>query len=129
MKIDCKNLHCLVHNNALACIMIKDKDKAEKISKTLTKDNRVVEVELYFNGVNMPAEIIEEWLLEQHNLQCEKLKQKYSDIEKEVHKRVEKELKKLTAKHIEQLKQKTQKIQDVLDKINNAIDYNCWDEI
>lgn len=129
MKIDCKNLHSLVHNNALACIMIKDKDKAEEISNTLTKDNRVVEVELYFNGVNMPTKIIEEWLLEQHTLQCEKIKQQYSDIDKEVQNRVDKQLKKLTEKHIEQLKQKTQKIQNVLDQISNDLEYNCWDEI
>lgn len=129
MKIDCKNLHSLVHNNALASIMLKDKAKAEEISNTLTKENRVVEVELYFNGVIMPTEIIEEWLLEQHNLQCEKLKQKYSNIEKEVQNRVDKALKKVTEKHIEKLKQKTQKIQNVLNKISNDIEYNCWDEI
>lgn len=129
MKIDCKNLHSLVHNNALACIMIKDKAKAEEISNTLTKDNRVVEVELYFNGVHMPTEIIEEWLLEQHTLQCKKLEQQYLDIEKEVQKRVDKQLKKVTGKHIEQLKQKTQKTQNVLEKISNDLEYNCWDEI
>lgn len=126
-KIDCKNLRSLLNNNALANVMINNSEKAEEISKTLTPEDRSVTVEVLFNGVSVPAQLLEDWLKEQHELQSKKISDKYSDIEKEVQSRVALELAKVKEEYIENLKQKTWKIQEVLSKIDNDLEYSSFD--
>ena len=126
-KIDCKNLRSLLGNNALASVMINNKDKAEEISRTLTPEDRTVTVEVLFNGVSVPAQILEDWLKDQHQLQSKKIFDNYSDIEKEIKSRVELELTKVKGEYIENLKQKTYKIQEVLSKISDDLEYSSFD--
>lgn len=126
-KIDCKNLRSLLNNNALASVMINNREKAEEISKTLTPEDRTVTVEVLFNGVSVPAQILEDWLKDQHNFQSKKILEKYSDVEKEIKSRVASELTKVKYEYIEKLKQKTYRIQDVLSKISDDLEYSSFD--
>ena len=125
MKIDCKNIFATQHI-ALTHIMLQDSKIAKEIGKTLTHDNKIIDVDLRFNGVVVDAKIIEDWLQEQYKNQEVQLQKQYEDVEKEIQKRVEEQLNALTNAHISALKERTQKIQDVLFQINEDLEYVNW---
>ena len=127
LKIDCNNLHSLLRENALASVMVSNKEKAEEISKTLTSEDRTVIVEVLFNRVVVSTQILEDWLKQQHDAQSKKVFDKYSDIEKEIKSRVDLELVKVRDEYIENLKQKTHNIQGALSNISDTLEYYSLD--
>lgn len=126
MEIKVSNLQYGETQKIVTHVMLYDKNKAEEIAKTLEgipSKERVVKVSAIFNGVEVDGQVIEDLLKERVRQYDESLKLKYSDVEAEISRRVEKIKKELEEQYRSEAIDKIESIRQTLDRIE--VDLEC----
>lgn len=112
----------------LSHIMLEDSDKAEQISKTLDGlkgDDRLVDVKVVFNGIEVDGKVMEDWLQYQFESFSKKMKEQYEDIEKEIERRVNEYKKDLECNYKSEVMSKLNSVNELLTRIE--VDIECLD--
>lgn len=128
MIINTQNLLTTERKVILSHIMLEDSDKATQISKTLDGlegDDRLVDVKVVFNGIEVDGKVIEDWLQYQVNNFSKKLKEQYDDIEIEIQRRVSEHKKELEHNYRSEIMDKLGSVNELLNRIE--VDLECLD--
>lgn len=128
MKINTQNLLSTERKVILSHIMLEDSEKAAEIAKTLDGlkgDDRTVDVKLLYNGVEVNGKVIEDWLQYQVNHFQKQFEEHYSDVEKEIQRRVDKHKKDLEYNYRSDVIDKLNSVKETLNRIE--IDLDCLD--
>ena len=128
MIINTQNLLTTERKVILSHIMLEDSDKATQISKTLEGlkgDDRLVDVKVVFNGIEVDGKVIEDWLQYQVNHFSNKLKEQYDDIEREIQHRVSEHKKELEYNYRSEVMDKLGSVNEILNRIE--VDLECLD--
>lgn len=96
MIIEIKEIREAMKRNAVFAAMMSSPFAAE-VAETLKdiqfldvpQDQKTITIKVTYNGLEGPAELINEFLQDQYKRMGEKLEAKYSDVELEIQKRVE----------------------------------------
>lgn len=128
MIINTQNLLTTERKVILSHIMLEDSDKAEQISKTLDGlkgNDRLVDVKLVFNGIEVDGKVMEDWLQYQFENFSKKMKEQYEDIEKEIERRVNKYKKDLECNYKSEVMNKLNSVNELLTRFE--VDIECLD--
>lgn len=114
MKFDLLN----DYNKIISHIVLHDIDLATEVSNTETwKNNRETVAKITVNGIEVPFEKIEEYFHDVAKRMHEDAKEKYSDVEKEVQRRLEKRLE----EEVEPILQKLYDVREVLESSSDLL--------
>jgi hypothetical protein len=105
---------------ALNHITLENRDKAVEIASTeLWKTREILEACLTINGVEIPAQIVEDWLQSQFEVLCKKAKENYDP--ENFDKRVEEKAKELLKLHADNALEKIYELQSRLEDVDSLL--------
>lgn len=108
----------LLHDNEkfISHILLHNIDHATEISKTSEwKNDRTTEAKITVNGIEIPFEAVEDYFRDLYERLAKSALERYSDLDKEVNRRLEKRLE-------EEAQPVIDKLHDILNVLNDPTD-------